>query len=137
MNRLLPLLITSSAAVLSFSFASMASAATTYDLLSDCSVPTYQAQKCALSIVLASDNVTKASLKKVIFRVNGKPVYAAYNDKIPLLVNTFANFTVFSGLPVTCGKTYTVTASVVKATSNAETNVGEAQPVVCPLKATF
>ncbi|SJM92084.1 exported hypothetical protein [Crenothrix polyspora] len=137
MSRLLPLLITPAAVVLSFSFAGMASAATTYDLMSDCSIPTYQAQKCALSIVLVSDNVTKTSLKKVIFRVNGKPVYAAYNDKIPLLVNTFANFTVVNGIPVTCGKTYTITAYVVKATSDTETNVGEAQPVVCPLKAIF
>jgi hypothetical protein len=138
MNRLLPLFITTSAVVLSFSFTGVASAADSYDLMADCLVSTSVPDKCGLSIALAGDNTSnKATLKKVIFRINGKPVYAAYNDKSPLLINTFAAFSIANSIPVPCSKTYIITAHVVKANSTAETKVGDSQPVVCPAKATF
>jgi hypothetical protein len=139
MNRLLPSLITTSAIVLSFAFAGTASAADAYDVMSDCSISAYVAQdKCGLSIHLGEDFLSKTSLKKIIFRVNGKPVHVAYNDKTPLQTgNTFSAFSLANQIPVTCGKTYTISASVVTATSVAETKVGEPQPVICPAKATF
>ncbi len=138
MNRLLPSFVTTSAFVLSFAFAGGASAADSYDLMADCSVPTYFVQdKCGLSIRLAEDFSNKTTLKKLIFRVNGAPVHVGYNDKSPLQTNAFATFSSANSIPVTCGKTYIITAHVVKANSTAETKVGEPQPVVCPAKKTF
>lgn len=138
MNRLLPSFITTSAIVLSFAFAGTASAADAYDVMADCSIATYVAQdKCGLSIQLGEDYLKKTALKKIIFRVNGKPVHVAYNDKTPLQTNTFSAFSLGNQIPVTCGKTYTISAYVVTATSVAETKVGEPQPVICPAKATF
>lgn len=139
MTRLLPSFVTTSAIVLSFAFAGTASAADAYDVMADCSISAYVAQdKCGLSIHLGEDYLSKTSLKKIIFRVNGKPVHVAYNDKSPLAAgNTFSAFSLANQLPVTCGKTYTITAHVIKSTSSVETKVGEPQPVVCPAKATF
>ena len=139
MNRLLTPFLTASTLVLSFAFAGTASAADAYDVMADCSIAAYLAQdKCGLSIHLGEDYLSKTSLKKITFKVNGKPVHMAYNDKTPVTTgNTFSAYSLAHEIPVTCGKTYTVTAHVIKTNSTAETKVGDPQPVVCPVKATF
>lgn len=139
MNRLLSSILIKSVFVVSFAFVGTVSAADTYDVMAECSVSHYTVQdKCGLSIHLGEDYVSKILLKKVIFKINGKPVYIGYNDKTPLVAgNTFSLFSLGNSIPVTCGKTYNVTAHVVKATSSLETKVGDPQPVTCPTKANF
>lgn len=139
MNRLLSSRFTVSAFVTVFAFAGTASAADTYDVMAECSVSHYTVPgKCGLSMHLSEDYLSKTSLKKMIFKINGKPVHIGYNDKTPLAQgNTFSVFSLANSIPVTCGKNYTVTAYVVKATAAAETKVGDPQLVVCPVKADF
>jgi hypothetical protein len=123
---------------LALALANTVFAADKYDVEAECSVNNYAVQgKCGLSMHLNQDYADKTVLKKIIFKVNGNTVHITYNDTTPLATNTLTALSSFNPLPVTCGKSYNVSAYVVTAQSNAETKVGNPQIVACPAKVNF
>jgi hypothetical protein len=132
MNRLLSSFTTTAVFIVAFASAGTASA-DPFSLTGSCTLPSANTDKCGLSIKL-NDTTTSntAVLTSLSLKVNGKPVYYAKND----VKNSSSSFSVFSNvsyLPVTCGKTYKITA-VVAEVGQAVKAAGTPLTVQCPAK---
>jgi hypothetical protein len=126
MKRQLSSLLSTSLVVLSIAFVGTASA-DPFSLTASCSLPTYVADKCALTIRLvdsATNGTTK--LKSLILKANGKEVLRGTNDSKTQVDSTFFSNTY--NIQATCARKYTVTA-VLSPTATVGTST-----VTCPAK---
>ncbi|SJM89187.1 exported hypothetical protein [Crenothrix polyspora] len=133
MNRLLPSFITTSVFVLSCAFAGTA-AADPFSLTANCALPSYIPDKCGLTVRLAdTTSSSTATVLKLTFKVNGKEAFLSQNDtKNPAA--SFTNFSSVNNLPVTCNKSYKITAVIAVVVDSKQVIKSAGTPVTikCP-----